>query len=117
MEFQLNKNIFLIFIILILILDLTKETEDNHIITNIKGHLRNLWEEDIYYDDSKRESEEKKSIKHCRNSDYKYFIFYITGQTYNFSKKYINEDNAVSFIYINLKYILNIETINIRIKR
>jgi len=62
-----------------------------------KTFLRKLWNERIDYDDSQRTSEEKESIEHCVISDYKYFIFYITGQTYEF-KEYINEGNAQPLI-------------------
>ena len=46
------------------------------------------------YDASQRPPEEVDSIEHCRNSDYKYFIHYVAGETYIF-KQFINEDNAV----------------------
>ena len=60
----------------------------------LKNKIRNLWDETIKYDASQRPPEEVDSIEHCRNSDYKYFIHYVAGETYTF-KQFINEDNAV----------------------
>ena len=68
------------------------------ILTNStsKINLRKLWNEDIEYDDSRRSEDEQDSIDHCRNSDYKYFIHYVTGENYTFTKgSLINKDNAV----------------------
>jgi hypothetical protein len=57
--------------------------------------LRKLWNEKVEYDSSRLTDEELDSLNHCINSDYKYFIFYTSGQTYEF-KEFINEGNAVS---------------------
>lgn len=63
-------------------------------------NLRKLWDETIKYDISSRNTDERESIEHCRDSDYKYFIHYVAGQNYTFNQ-FINRDNAVS----NKKYI------------
>jgi len=89
------KNHNLSFIYFILLLLTTKLTITISSSKNIS--LRKLWNERIEYDDSGRTPEEKESIEHCVISDYKYFIFYTTGQTYEF-KEYINEGNAQPLI-------------------
>ena len=109
MVFKRNNYSFILFIFIISFINITKENEVhnsiNYIIIllqlsfpNFKGHLRKLWNEDI--DEGlyrKIDSAEEESIKHCKNSDYKYFIYYVTGQNYTFDQ-YINYDNAVSNI-------------------
>ena len=109
MVFKKNKYSFILLIFIISFINITKENEVrnsiNYIIIllqlsfpNFKGHLRKLWNEDI--DEGlyrKIDSAEEDSIKHCKNSDYKYFIYYVTGQNYTFDQ-YINYDNAVSNI-------------------
>ena len=82
---------YLILFLLIITFTVTNSIESSKIT------LRKLWNERIDYDDSQRTPEEKESINHCVNSDYKYFIFYVTGQTYEF-KEYINEGNAQPLI-------------------
>ena len=64
---------------------------------NKKFSLRHLWDETVYYDASQRSTEEKESIEHCRDSNYKYFIHYVGGLNYTF-KQFINRDNAVRII-------------------
>lgn len=96
MNSQLDKSYFMIFIILITILNLTHENKHNFITKNLKEHLRNLWNEDVKYDDSNRDPEERKSINHCRNSDYKYFIIYVSGYNYDFGEQNAYEGNSVS---------------------
>ena len=86
----------MIFIILMTILNLTYENNHNFITKNLKEHLRNLWNEDVKYDDSNRDPEERKSINHCRNSDYKYFIIYVSGYNYDFGEQNAYEGNSVS---------------------
>ncbi len=59
--------------------------------------LRLLWDETINYDTTYRDDEEdKKSIEVCNNSDYKYFIQYVTGHNTTFNKN-INMEYAVSY--------------------
>ena len=59
--------------------------------------LRRLWEETINDDTTYREDEDdKKSIELCNNSDYKYFIQYVTGHNTTFDKD-INKEYAVSY--------------------
>lgn len=85
------KPLSFLFIIIFSFFILAKSTS--------KISLRQLWNEDIEYDDSNRSDEEQDSIAHCRNSDYKYFIHYVTGEKYTFSKlSLINQDNAVRII-------------------
>lgn len=90
-----SKRLFY-FILFISLLNTTKveKAEKKNSNQNIKSLLRHLWNEDIDYDVSGRTNDEKESIKHCINSDYKYFISYITGQYYEFNE-YINKGNAV----------------------
>ena len=109
MAFKKNKYSFILLIFIISFINITKENEVRNSINNIiillqlsfpnfKGHLRKLWNEDI--DEGlyrKIDSAEEDSIKHCKNSNYKYFIYYVTGQNYTFDQ-YINYDNAVSNI-------------------
>ena len=74
------------------------------ILTNSTSliNLRKLWNEKIDYDESSRSEDEQDSIAHCRNSDYKYFIHYVTGENYTFPKgSLINKDNAVR-LYLNI---------------
>lgn len=81
----ISYNYFVLLIFSLLIL-----TESSYI-----KNLRKLWNEKVDYDDSKRIGEED-SIAHCRNSNYKYFIHYVTGENYTFNKiSLINQDNAV----------------------
>jgi hypothetical protein len=59
--------------------------------------LRRLWEETVKYDTTYRDNEEdKNSIELCNNSDYKYFIEYVTGHNTTFDKD-INKEYAVSY--------------------
>ena len=63
-------------------------------MSKLNNNLRNLWDESIKYDDSDRSNEEQESIDHCRNSDHKYFIHYVSGNTAIF-EQFINKDDAV----------------------
>ena len=64
-----------------------------------KNSLRELWDETVVYNENARENkEERESIQHCRDSNYKYFIHYVSGQTYTFTQ-FINRDNAVRIYY------------------
>ena len=68
-------------------------------------NLRKLWDETIRYDISSRSNtDDRESIEHCRDSDYKYFIHYVAGQNYTFNQ-FINRDNAVSnkISYLEIK--------------
>ena len=69
-------------------------------------NLRKLWDETIRYDISSRSNtDDRESIENCRDSDYKYFIHYVTGQNYTFNQ-FINRDNAVSnkISYLEIKW-------------
>ena len=98
---KIKKLSFFCLILLNSIIKSSKEDKElnEHSITNKKINLRHLWNEDIDYDDSGRNPEEQQSINHCRNSDYKYFIFYVEGQSYEF-KEFIERSSAVSNIII-----------------
>ena len=52
----------------------------------------------IDYDTSNRYDEDLESIKQCKNSDYKYFIQYVTGHNVTFDKD-IETKYAVSTLY------------------
>jgi len=61
------------------------------------SRLRRLWEETVKYDTTYRnDSEDIESIELCNNSDYKYFIQYVTGHNTTFDKD-INTEYAVSY--------------------
>ena len=94
---------FLILFMFLLLINLSEE----NIVSNIKKNLRSLWDETIRYDTTYRNSDEKESIEHCKDSDYKYFIHYVAGQNYTFNQ-FINKDNAVR--YFNFYFLLSIET-------
>ena len=75
---------------------------NNALINKSKNNrFRKLWDEEIKYDSSGRSSEEKESLEKCENSDYKYFIHFVTGNNVTF-EKYVNKDNAVKINYIIL---------------
>ena len=40
--------------------------------------------EDVEYGRNAKDDDEKESIKHCQNSDYKYKILFASGQSYFF---------------------------------
>ena len=67
-----------------------------------------MWEEVVYFDETKRtDKDDRDSIEHCKNSNYKYFVHYTSGQINNFTLlDDLNFDNAVSIIYyvIFIKY-------------
>ena len=61
--------------------------------------LRKLWNEDVFFGRSGQNDEEKESIEHCDSSDYKYKIFFASGQHHEFNQNgSINIYNAVSSI-------------------
>jgi hypothetical protein len=63
-----------------------------------------LWEEKVKFDESSiSDEEERKSLNHCKRSDYKYYIHFVGGLNYTFTQ-FINKDNAVRNININIKY-------------
>ena len=107
----MSKSFPFILLIFCLLIDISKETNVINIfyflilqkydIQNKKYSLRHLWDETVNYDASQRSSEERESIEHCRNSNYKYFIHYVGGLNYTF-KQFINRDNAVRNIIIYL---------------
>lgn len=49
-----------------------------------------------YKSDLSSEDGFKDSIKHCANSDFKYYIYYVTDYIYTFNNDYKYRDNAVS---------------------
>ena len=56
------------------------------------------------------EYDKRSELEHCINSDFKYYIFYITGYNYTFpGYRLMSDDNAVS-INSNIIIKLNIET-------
>ena len=107
MEFQKNKFHFLLIILLISNSELAKIdnvnniTNINHIIqspsSKYSGFLRKLWNEDVQYGRVGVNDEEKESLKHCDNSDYKYKSYFAYGQNYEFiQNNTLNIYNAVS---------------------
>ena len=67
---------------------------------NINNQIRLLWEEKVEYKD--REGGEQTSLeKHCKNSDYKYFVNFLAGHNYVFDKTKLNnyKNFEVSDIY------------------
>ena len=62
-----------------------------------KGLLRKLWDEEVPFDkNSISDKNERDDLVHCERSDFKYFIYYISGEPYNFTEiKNINFDDAV----------------------
>ena len=65
-----------------------------------KNHLRKTWEEVVKYDKSRiTDPDEKDAVEKCEDSDYKYFIHFVTGNNVIYDKGY-NRDNAVSYIFI-----------------
>lgn len=64
-----------------------------------KHNLRKLWEEEVKFDDSViKDDEERESLEHCRDSNYKYFIHHVSGEIFTFSQ-FINKDNAVRYFF------------------
>ncbi len=69
--------------------------------SKFNGYLRKLWDEEVKFS---RELDDE-HIEHCINSDYKYKIFYATGQNYHFDNTdSINFYDAVSIKYNFLKF-------------
>ena len=91
MSFLNIKTSFLLTIILCSIINISVEYEVNN-------NLRELWDDSVKYNANARaDKEERDSINnHCKKSAYKYFIYYVDGQTYEFTQ-FINRDNAVRF--------------------
>ena len=104
MDFERNKSfIFLIIIIVSLFFSNKADNVNNFFLKFIQtsnsivnGYPRKLWEENVKF--SREPNDE--DIQHCLDSDYKYKIFYATGQNYIFDNvDSINVYDAVSFIY------------------
>jgi hypothetical protein len=72
----------------------------------IKGNLRRLWEEEVPFNyNDITDPDEKKSIKkYCKNSGYKYFSHFVSGNNYEFKGSLIG-GNAVSFEILLYKHI------------
>ena len=81
--FQLLLIYFLILMIFQFNLINGKKLNSSHLR---KSNLRVLWDNTIDYDTSNRFDEDLESIKQCKNSDYKYFIQYVTGHNVTFDK-------------------------------
>ena len=56
-----------------------------------------MWEETVPFDEdtSIKDETERDDFVHCKRSDFKYLIYHVTGENYNFTEE-IYEDNAVS---------------------
>lgn len=94
-----EKHIILFQLLIFLIIVNINIIKGKNIKTNDSQNskLRHLWDETIKYDTTYRDDEEdKKSIELCNNSDYKYFIQYVTGHNITFDKD-INKEYAVSY--------------------
>ena len=92
--FQLLLMNFLILMISKLNLVNGKKFNSSHLKRN---NLRVLWDNTIDYDTSNRYDEDLESIKQCKNSEYKYFIQYVTGHQVTFDKA-IETKYAVSLL-------------------
>lgn len=69
-------------------------------ITFGKYNLRSLLDNDINYDTSIRtDKDDRESIENCQNTEYKYFIQYISGYNVTFDKD-IDTDRSVKNKYI-----------------
>lgn len=69
-------------------------------ITFGKYNLRSLLGDDINYDTSTRtDKDDIESIENCQNTEYKYFIQYISGYNVTFDKD-IDTDRSVRNKYI-----------------
>lgn len=92
---------FVIFLICFYSLDIFKITKFFKINTFEEYNIRFLLDDTtINYDISNRENKEDiESIKNCENSDYKYFLNYITGYNITFDKT-IDQSRAVRNKYI-----------------
>jgi hypothetical protein len=97
---KLNQKFSPLFLFIFLILIYSSKES---VVSNLRTKLRSLWDETIKVDTSRLDSSELESIEHCRHSDYKYFIFYVSGQNYTFNQ-FVNRDNAVR--KSNLFYII-----------
>ena len=111
MSLHYRKSFSNKFLFLLILLNISLQHEVNNKINQIfliiqikeysksKNNLRELWDETIKYNDNLRKNkDDRDSLEHCRDSDYKYFIHYVAGQTYTFSQ-FINRDNAVRLNY------------------
>lgn len=95
------KNKYLNIFILLICFYSFKFFEISNYITKYfleKKKFRYLLDTKVTFDKSTRNNDEDlKSIENCENSDYKYFLEYITGHNFTFDKKI---DNEVSFYII-----------------
>ena len=57
-----------------------------------------MWEENVPFDESSiKDSKERDDFEHCKNSNFKYLIYHVTGEYYNFTQESnMNYGNAVS---------------------
>ena len=94
MKLRKRKTVLILICLFNLFQALESETES-------KNNLRKTWEEVVKYDKSGRDSEERESLEKCEDSDYKYFIHFVSGNDVTF-EKYINYDNAVSYFSLFL---------------
>ena len=94
MKLRKRKIVFILICLFNLFHALESDTES-------KNHLRKTWEEVVKYVYQYHDEDEKNSLERCEDSDYKYFIHFVTGNNEIF-EKLINKDNAVSYIFIFL---------------
>ena len=92
--FQLLLMYFLILMIFQINLINGKKLNSSHLK---KNNLRVLSDNSIDYDTSNRYDEDLESINQCKNSEYKYFIQYVTGHNVTFNKA-IETKYAVSLL-------------------
>ena len=81
-------------IIILLLFNIIQNVNNKNSNTTEKKRKRLLLDLDINYDSSNREEKDKESIEICQNTDYKYFINYISGYNITFDKN-IEQDGAV----------------------
>ena len=96
MHTKRNKYLILLFVLIFSILNITNENNLNIkiilyisiLIQSLKyqNNLRRLWSEKVNFRE-RRDNEPKDSITHCKNTDYKYKIFYSVGQEYTYQKE------------------------------
>ena len=72
----------------------------------IKGNLRRLWKEEVpfNYNDIADDNEKKSIEDYCKNSGYKYFSHFVSGNNYEFKGTLI-DGNAVSFEILLCKHL------------
>ena len=76
---------------------LSNDEQKKYIKNNIleKYNLRFLFAKNDYDYSQRTDKGDKDSIENCENTDYKYFVQYVTGYNVTFEKN-LNEKRAVS---------------------